>query len=53
METGLDSLATDLNTLLLDQPYLTGWNPTSLDSKVAAKLRKETLIFLPKRPVMV
>jgi len=38
METGLDNLATDLNTLLLDQPYLTGWNPTSLDSKVAAKL---------------
>ena len=37
METGLAKLES-LDNLLLDQPYISGWTPTSLDVQVAQQL---------------
>jgi len=42
MDTSLASLGHQLDSLLLDQPFLTGWTPTSLDGQTVAGLSKPT-----------
>jgi len=42
MENSLKSLGHQFDTLLLDQPYLAGWTPSSLDTQVFCKLSQPT-----------
>jgi len=42
MAKGVQQLTHQLDNLLLDQPYLAGWSPSSLDAEVLSQLSKPT-----------